>query len=132
MFDSQKDTLPRKVFRVKAKKRKNQVKRQEKLQARLAHKGFANARHPLLQDLPIVYEIADRTRVMSAGGLGAIHTMVSKLQLPELINQRVNVLQRHLPYFESDHILSLCYSLLCGGKPLEDCKISELSRQKWV
>ena len=29
-------------------------------------------------------------------------------------------MKRHLPYFESDHILSLCYSLLCGGKPLED------------
>lgn len=105
---------------MKAKKRKKQIRRQQKLQARLAHKGFANVSHPLLQDLPIVYEIADRTRVLSAGGLGAIHTLVSKLKLPENINQQVSVLQRHLPYFESDHILSLCYSLLCGGKPLQD------------
>jgi len=120
VFDSSKDTLPRKVFRVKTKKRKKQVERQQNLQERLAHKGFANASHPLLQDLPISYELADRTRVLSAGGLGAIHTMVNKLGLPDLINQRVGVLKRHLPYFESDHILSLCYSLLCGGKPLAD------------
>lgn len=91
-----------------------------KLQDRLAHTGFANARHPLLQHLPIIYEVAERTRVLSFGGLGALHTLVTKLDLPELINQRVSVLKRHLPYFESDHILSLCYSLLCGGKPLED------------
>jgi len=105
---------------VKAKEQKKQIKRQRNLQERLAHTGFANARHPLLQDLPISYEIADRTRVLSAGGLGAIHTMVSKLQVPDLITQNVSVLKRHLPYFESDHILSLCYSLLCGGKALQD------------
>ncbi len=87
---------------MKAKKRKNQVKRQEELQQRLLHKGFANATHPLLQALPISYEIADRTRVLSVGGLGAIHTLVHKLKLPNLINQRVCVLKRHLPYFESE------------------------------
>ena len=105
---------------MKAKKRKKQVERQQNLQERLAHKGFANASHPLLQDLPISYELADRTRVLSAGGLGAIHTMVNKLGLPDLINQRVGVLKRHLPYWESDHILSQCYNILTGGKPLQD------------
>ena len=105
---------------MKAKQRKKQIKRQQKLHDRLSHKGFANASHPLLQDLSISYEIADRTRVLSAGGLGAIHTLVSKLKVPKLFNQNVSVLKRHLPYFESDHILSLCYSLLCGGKPLQD------------
>ena len=105
---------------MQAKKRKNQAKRQQKLQERLAHRGFANASQPLLRDLPISYEIADRTRVLSVGGLGAIHTLVTKLALPGLINQRVSVLKRHLPYFESDHILSLCYSVLCGSKPLQD------------
>ena len=32
------------------------------------------------------------------------------------------MLKRHLPYFESDHILSLCYNYLTGGKTLEDLK----------
>ncbi len=105
---------------MKAKKRKKQAKRQQDLKRRLSHRGFANATQPLLQDLPISYEIADRARVLSVGGLGAIHMLVTKLKLPDLINQRVSVLKRHLPYFESDHILSLCYSVLCGGKPLED------------
>ena len=105
---------------MKTNKRKKQVKRQQKLQERLAHKGFASKGQPLLRNLPISYEVADRTRVLGVGGLGAIHRLVTKLALPALINQRVCLLKRHLPYFESDHILSLCYSLLCGGKPLED------------
>jgi len=105
---------------VKTKKRKKQIQRQQKLQARLAHRDFANAHQPLLRDLPISYEIADRTRVLSAGGLGAIHTLVTNVKLSQRINGNVQVLKRHLPYFESDHILSLCYHVLCGGKPLED------------
>ncbi len=105
---------------MKAKKRKKLARRHQELKGRLAHKGFANATEPLLRDLPISYEVADRTRVLSVGGLGAIHTLVNKVELPDLINQSVSLLQRHLPYFESDHILSLCYHVLCGGKPLQD------------
>ncbi len=102
------------------KKRKNQTKRQKKLHARSAHTGFSHAKTPMLCDLPIRYEKADRVRVLSVGGIGAIHTMIQKLNLPALINEQVTVLKRHLPYFESDHILSLCYSVLCGHKPLQD------------
>ena len=105
---------------MKENKRKKQAERQEKLKARLAHKGFKDATQPLLGELPIDYEISDRTRVLSVWGIGAMHTLVTKLALPELLNEGEGVLKRHLPYIESDHILSLCYSLLCGGKPLED------------
>jgi len=105
---------------VKPKERKKQIKRQQNLKDRLAHKGFANATEPLLNGLPISYEISDRTRVLSMGGLGAIHTLVTKLKLGELIDRRVGILKRHLPYFESDHVLSLCYHVLCGSKPLQD------------
>jgi len=54
------------------------------------------------------------------GGIGAIHCLVTKLHLPTLLNERVSVLQRHLPYWESDHILAQCYNILTGGKPLQD------------
>src|SRR5262249_58797183 len=30
------------------------------------------------------------------------------------------LLQRHLPYFESDHVLSLAYNFVAGGKNLQD------------
>ena len=105
---------------MKKKKRKKQVKRQRKLKARLAHKSFTSPSRPLLGGLPIDYEIGERTRVLSVGGVGAIHTLVRRLELPEAINANVSVFKRHLPYWESDHILSLCYNVITGGKPLQD------------
>lgn len=105
---------------MKAKKRKKAEERQAALQARLAHKDFTSPSEPLLGDVPIRYELADRMRVISMGGIGAMHTLVMKLHLPELLNAKVSVLKRHLPYWESDHILSPCYNILTGGKPLQD------------
>ena len=111
-----------------AKKRKKAAQRQQTLQARLAHKAFRSPSQPLLGAQPIHYELADRMRVISMGGLGALHTLVTKLHLPEILNEQVSVLKRHLPYWESDHILSQCYNLLTGGQPLED--INRLRRDE--
>ena len=102
------------------KKRKKVAKRQQKLQDRRAHKDFTSPSQPLLGEVSIRYELADRTRVISMGGIGAMHTLVTKLHLPEILNDHVSVLKRHLPYWESDHILSQCYNILTGGKPLQD------------
>lgn len=119
---------------MKTKKRKKHQRRQQKnrqqkrerrqrnLKQRLAHKAFKAPKEPLLSALPIDYELAERTRVLPYGGLGVFHRMATRLKLPETINQHVKVLKRHLPYFESDHILSLCYNYLTGGKTLEDLK----------
>ncbi len=103
-------------------RQQKQERRQRKLKQRLTHKAFKAPQGPLLADLPIDYELAERTRVLPYGGLGVFHLLVTKLKLPETINQHVKVLKRHLPYFESDHILSLCYNYLTGGKTLEDLK----------
>ncbi len=105
---------------MKTKKRKKAEKRQEELQERLAPKAFSSPSQPLLGDQPIHYELSDRTRVISMGGIGALYTLVTKLHLPEILNEYVSVLKRHLPYWESDHILALCYNILTGGKPLQD------------
>ena len=105
---------------MKAKKRKKAEKRKANLQRRLAHQDFTSPSQPLLGDQPIDYELSDRTRVIPMGGLGAMHTLVTKLHLPELLNDQVSVLKRHLPYWESDHILSQCYNILTGGQPLQD------------
>ena len=67
----------------------------------------------------IHYEIADRTRATTAGGIGAIHLMARKLGLDQAINRRVPLLKIHLPYHESDHVLNIAYNLLAGGACLE-------------
>lgn len=71
----------------------------------------------------IHYEIADRTRATGAGGIGAIHLLVKKLGLDQLINQHLNLLKIHLPYHESDHVLSIAYNLLAGGSCLEHLEL---------
>jgi hypothetical protein len=81
---------------------------------------------PMLRAGHVEYEMADRTRAMSYGGLGVIHEMVTKAGLAGDINQQLGLLQRHLPYHESDHVLNLAYNVLTGGTRLEDL---ELRRQ---
>ena len=68
----------------------------------------------------IHYEIGANVDAMSYGGIGAVHRMVSKLGLPQLIDERIELLKVHLPYHESDHVLNLAYNVLCGGTRLED------------
>jgi hypothetical protein len=74
---------------------------------------------PMLTASNIQYEVAQRTRAISAGGLGAIHQMVKHLGLDEAIDQNLHLLKVHLPYHESDHVLSLAYNFLAGGTCLE-------------
>jgi hypothetical protein len=52
--------------------------------------------------------------------VAAIDELVRRLGLPEKINERIRLLKAHLPYWESDHILSIAYNVLCGNTRLED------------
>ncbi len=71
----------------------------------------------------ITYEMASRTRAISAGGIGVIHQMVHSLGLREAIDADVKLLKRHRPYLESDHVLNIAYNILCGGRTLEDIEL---------
>jgi Transposase DDE domain group 1 len=66
------------------------------------------------------YEIGANTDAMSFGGMAAVHRLVTKLGLPQQINEHLSLLKVHLPYHESDHVLNLAYNVLCGGTRLED------------
>jgi len=71
----------------------------------------------------IHYELAERDQAIGCGGIGMIHQLVQRVGLVELINRRVPLLKRHLPYFESDHVLSLAYNILAGGSCVEDMEL---------
>jgi hypothetical protein len=68
----------------------------------------------------VTYQIAERTRAIGFGGIGALHKLVYKMRLDKAINKNVVLLQRHVPYWESDHVLNLAYNVLAGGTCLED------------
>ena len=71
----------------------------------------------------IHYEIAERTRAIAPGGIGAVHLMARKIGLIDDIDENLHLLKRHLPYHESDHVLNIAYNLLTGGSRIEHLEV---------
>ena len=66
------------------------------------------------------YELAGRATATAYGGIGLVHQFVQELGLAEAINSQLKLFKVHLPYHESDHVLSLAYNALCQGQCLQD------------
>jgi hypothetical protein len=79
--------------------------------------------HPVLSASNIQYEIADKTRGIAAGGIGAIHLLARKFGLIKEIDDHLHLLKYHLPYHESDHVLNFAYNILAGGTRMEHIEI---------
>jgi Transposase DDE domain group 1 len=71
----------------------------------------------------IHYEIADRTRGLSSGGLGALHALAHQVGLIDALDDRLHLLKFHFPYHESDHVLTFAYNALCDGTCLQDLEL---------
>lgn len=91
-----------------------------RIRRRLRPKQWPEQRRRMLRDRNVHYEIGDKARGLHAAGLGACQLLVQRLGLADAIDRQVHLLQRHLPYFESDHVLSLAYNFVAGGKNLQD------------
>jgi hypothetical protein len=75
----------------------------------------------------IRYEIAEKTHAIIEGGIGAIHRMVQKLKLPQRIDASLELLKRHVPYHEADHVLNIAYNAMCGGRTLDDIELRRMN-----
>lgn len=75
---------------------------------------------PMFGSGTVSYEIGGNIDATCFGGIAAVHRLVTKLGLPDQINDQVRLLKVHLPYHESDHVHNLVYNVLCGGTRLED------------
>jgi hypothetical protein len=75
---------------------------------------------PMLGSGRVSYEVGANIDATCYGGIAAVHRLVTKLGLPEQVNDRLRLLKMHLPYHESDHVLNLAYNVVCGGTRLED------------
>ena len=74
----------------------------------------------MLTSQKVHYEIGGNVEATPFGGLFAMHRLVARLGLVTAIDANLELLKIHLPYHESDHVLTLAYSVLCGGTRLED------------
>jgi hypothetical protein len=110
----------RSTFQVNQKYHKIIAKNRRSIKRRLKRKNYKDQAEPMLKAVNVEYQVAERTRAIGNGGIGAMHTMVCKLGLAQAINEQVKLLQSHLPYHESDHVLNMTYNVLNGGTCLED------------
>jgi hypothetical protein len=98
-------------------------KRRERIEARLDRDNLPEGSGPVISARRVRYEVADRAVGTKAGGVGAVHTLVKRLGLDREIDASVELLKKHLPYHESDHVLNIAYSFLAGGRCLEDIEV---------
>lgn len=107
--------------------RKRLAVRKRRLQQRLNKDRYPDdLSQPIIRGSTPQYELASRSTGTAYGGIGLVHQLVRELDLANEIDRRLQLFKLHLPYHESDHVLSLAYNALCGGTCLEDL---ELRRQ---
>jgi hypothetical protein len=108
---------------VKPSIRRQLRNRKRRIERRLDKTNLQGNSRPMLTAGAIHYEIADRSRGIASGGIGIFHALARRLGLIDAIDRRLHLLKMHLPYHESDHVLTLAYNALCGGTCLEDLEL---------
>jgi hypothetical protein len=108
---------------VNAKIRQKLANGKRRIQRRLDKRDLRDCSQPMFTASNIHYEIGERDRGLGCGGIGAVHLLARKLGLIEAIDNGLELLQIHLPYHESDHVLNIAYNALCDGTCLQDLEL---------
>lgn len=103
--------------------RRQLATRKRRILRRIENQPGVERHQPMMTASNIHYEIADRTRAIAPGGIGAIHLLARKIGLIHDIDDNLHLLKRHLPYHESDHVLNIAYNLLAGGSRIEHLEV---------
>ncbi len=96
------------------------LRRKRRIARRNRARTFKARHRPMLEARNIHYDMADRTRAVGCGGIGAVHLLARRVGLIDALDREVHLLKVHLPYHESDHVLNVAYNILCGGQCLQD------------
>ncbi|MFQ5464159.1 MAG: IS1380 family transposase [Phycisphaerae bacterium] len=86
-------------------------------------KTWAPQDRPMFSGTNPQFELAERTKAISCGGIGLMLRLAEATGLREAIDRRVRVLKVHLPYHESDHVLNIAFNFLAGGRCLQDLEL---------
>ena len=111
---------------MKTSRHQNVARRKRRIERRLRPRTWTAQSTPMYRASNLRYEHSDRVRGLASGGIGAMHRLAQATGLVRAIDEQVEVLNVHLPYHESDHVLGIAYNVLCGGTCLQDI---ELRRQ---
>jgi hypothetical protein len=94
-----------------------------RIEKRLDKTNLDGCSKPIMTASNIHYEIADRNRAISVGGIGAIHALAQRVGLIDGIDKGLQLLCKHLPYHESDHVMTFAYLPLCNGTCIQDLEL---------
>ncbi len=114
------DTTNRSTFQVNKRDHKIYLRDRQNLETRLMRKRYEDQTDPMFKDSNIRYELAERTRAIGFGGIGALNKLVCRLKLDRAINKNLVLLKLHVPCRESDPVLNIVCNVLTGGTCLED------------
>ena len=114
---------------MKTSRHQNVARRKRRIERRLRPRTWKAQPTPMYRASNIQYEHSDRVRGLASGGIGAMHGLAQQTGWVAALDRQVEVLKRHLPYHESDHVLNVAYNILSGGTCLQDL---ELRRQDEV
>lgn len=111
------------AFRVKTIIKREVRRSKRRIEHRLRDRVWSPQDKPMLAAKNIHFEMSSRDRAIATGGIGAMQLVVQKLGLAKAIDERLHLLKVHLPYQESDHVLTLAYNALAGGTCIEDLEL---------
>ena len=100
------------AFQVNSERRRILATERRRMARRLGRAVRVNMDGPVLSAPNICYELAEKTKAIAHGGIGAIHRLVQRVGLAIRIDTAVRVLKVHQPYSESDHVLNIAYNRL--------------------
>jgi hypothetical protein len=102
---------------------KKLAKRKRKINKTLKKRNWTQQPHPMFKASNIHYDFDGRHQGISYGGIGLIHLLAQKTGLLKEIDNNLELLKRHLPYHESDHVANMAYNIMAGGTCLEDIEL---------
>jgi hypothetical protein len=102
---------------------KKLAKRKQKISKKLKKRNWTDQTVPMFKASNIQYEVDGRLQGISHGGIGLIHMLARKTGLLKEIDKELELLKRHLPYHESDHVTNMAYNILAGGTCLQDIEL---------
>ncbi|MCF8090441.1 MAG: IS1380 family transposase [Desulfotignum sp.] len=102
---------------------KKLAKHKRKISKKLKKRNWTQQPHPMFKASNIHYEFDGRHQGISYGGIGLIHLLAQKTGLLKEIDNNLELLKRHLPYHESDHVANMAYNIMAGGTCLEDIEL---------
>ena len=110
---------------------KKLAKRKKKISKILNKRDWDEQPAPMFKASNIQYEIDGRLQGIAPGGIGLIHMLAKKTGLLKEIDKDLELLKRHLPYHESDHVANMAYNILAGGTCLQDIELLR-NNEAWL